>query len=95
MSLHVERLVRQGYVIRERDPADRRVLALRLTDAGVRVKRAQTVLDPARVASVLGRLAPEERRLALEGLALLARAAERETASRGAGASAFGHRAAP
>ena len=94
MSSHVERLVRRGYVMRQRDSLDRRALALRLTDAGVRMKRAQTVLEPSRVAAVLARLDGAERRGALEGLALLARAAEEEMAARSRGISPFSHRAA-
>jgi DNA-binding MarR family transcriptional regulator len=95
MSLQVERLVRRGYVIRRRDRADRRALSLRLTESGVRVKRAQTVLDPPRVASLLGRLTREERERALEGLALLAGAAEEEMAARSRGDSPFSLRAVP
>jgi len=34
MSLTVKRLERGGYVARRRDPADRRVVQLRLTDKG-------------------------------------------------------------
>jgi DNA-binding MarR family transcriptional regulator len=77
MSLAVERLVRRGYILRARDPRDRRRLELRLSPAGVRVKQAQQVLEPARVRGMLAELPAEERALGLRGLALLARAAER------------------
>ena len=83
MSIAVERLVRQGYVRRGRDQADRRRLTLRLSDAGVRIKSAQSVLDPALVRAVLDRLAPAERAAALRGLAILASAASEEVRSRG------------
>jgi DNA-binding MarR family transcriptional regulator len=46
MSLAVDRLERNGYVTRERNEADRRRVHIRLTDAGVRVRRANSVLDP-------------------------------------------------
>jgi DNA-binding MarR family transcriptional regulator len=75
MSLSVERLVRRGYVLRARDPRDRRRLRLRLSPAGVRIKEAQQVLEPDRVRGMLDRLALAERAEALRGLALLARAA--------------------
>jgi DNA-binding MarR family transcriptional regulator len=81
MSLSVERLVRRGYVVRTRDPRDRRRLQLRLSPAGLRVKQASQVLEPARVRGMLAQLPREEREQALRGLALLARAAERYMAS--------------
>ena len=74
MSLSVKRLLAGGYVESERSDADRRVVELRLTTAGVRMKEAQTVLDPARVDAVLGRLSRDERAGAIAGLRLLARA---------------------
>lgn len=75
MSVAVDRLVKGGYVARTVDEADRRRVQLRLTDAGVRVRGAQSVLDPALVADLLATLAPADRDAALHGLALLARAA--------------------
>lgn len=85
MSLAVDRLERSGYVTRERDTADRRRVRIRLTDAGVRVRRANSVLDPALVAEMLQQLPAGEREEALRGLQTLARAAD---ASRQAKASA-------
>ena len=82
MSLTVERLVRRGYVTRSRDAADRRVVSLRLTAAGARLRDAQSVLDPARVKVMVMRLSLEERQEAVGGLALLARAASEEMHSR-------------
>ena len=76
MSLAVDRLERNGYVTRERDAADRRRVRIRLTEAGVRVRRANSVLDPALVADMLQQLPSSERRDALRGLQMLARAAD-------------------
>jgi DNA-binding MarR family transcriptional regulator len=76
MSLAVDRLERNGYVARERDAADRRRVRIRLTEAGARVRRANSVLDPALVAEMLGHLPADERRDALRGLQALARAAD-------------------
>ena len=81
MSVAVDRLARQGYVRRTRDPRDRRRLTLRLTEAGVRIKSLQSVLDPALVRAVLARLAPAERADGLRGLAILAAAAAEEIRS--------------
>ena len=74
MSLNIERLVRRGYVSRERAAEDGRRLKLRLTPAGVRLREAKSVLDPVRVRALLARLAPEQREAGIHGLALLARA---------------------
>src|SRR5690349_16066382 len=71
MSVAVDRLVKGGYVARTVDDADRRRVQLRLTEGGVRVRSAQSVLDPALVADLLAALAPAERDAALHGLALL------------------------
>lgn len=75
MSIAIERLVQGKYVTRTRDAHDRRRLNLRLTPAGVRIKSEKSVLDPARVRAMLECLSGPERRDALAGLALLARAA--------------------
>lgn len=76
MSLSVDRLERLGYVRRARDAGDGRRVHLRLTAAGVRVKEAQSVLEPDRVRGMLAKLSAEERVTGIRGLELLARAAE-------------------
>jgi MarR family transcriptional regulator, organic hydroperoxide resistance regulator len=76
MSVAVDRLQKHGYVRRTWDERDRRRVQLRLTDAGARVRSANSALDPARVEALLGRLTAEEQRAALSGLELLARGAE-------------------
>jgi DNA-binding MarR family transcriptional regulator len=89
MSLATKRLLLQGFITRHRDPSDGRVIQLRLSEAGIRVKERQSVLDGGRVQAVLDRLTAEERFAAIEGLRLLARAsaeAMREySQTRGAG----------
>jgi DNA-binding MarR family transcriptional regulator len=81
MSISIDRLSRDGYVVRGPDPRDGRRVCLRLTAEGVRIKSAKSVLDPERVEAMLGRLNPEERREALKGLELLARASSEQMAS--------------
>ncbi len=76
MSLNLKRLRDAGFVCRERDPEDRRVMNVRLTEAGERIRDALTVLDPERVHAMLRGLRPEDRRWAVRGLALLAEAAD-------------------
>lgn len=80
MSLHVERLVRLGYVRRERNAGDGRRLNLRISSAGLRIREAKSVLDAARVRAMLMRLTSQERAEGIQGLALLARAASEQVA---------------
>ena len=81
MSLSIDRLERKGYVVRLKDAKDRRRVHVRLTTAGVRVREASSVLDPQRVADMVARLSDEDRTRAIEGLGLLARAAEEAMAA--------------
>ncbi len=76
MSLSVDRLERKGYVVRLRDATDRRRVHVRLTTAGVRIREASSVLDSSRVEALVARLNDADRKRAVEGLALLARAAD-------------------
>jgi len=76
MSLAIDRLERKGYVVRLRDAKDRRRVHVRLTTAGVRIKEASSVLDPERVQRLVAQLSDDERKRAVEGLALLAQAGE-------------------
>ena len=82
MSLAVDRLVRQGYVVRDRAESDARVRHVRLTTAGERLRAAQKVLEPQLVRAMLSRLSPAERRDALRGLELLGTAAREQTKER-------------
>ena len=82
MSLNLTRLEGAGFISRERDPEDRRVMNVRLTESGERIRDSLTVLDPDRVDAMLQRLRPEDRRRAVEGLALLADAADALVARR-------------
>jgi DNA-binding MarR family transcriptional regulator len=76
MSLNLKRLEEAGLVRRSRDPADRRVTNVRLTDEGMRVREHFGTVDPGRVARLLDRLHPSERRRAAEAFARLAEAAD-------------------
>jgi DNA-binding MarR family transcriptional regulator len=81
MSITIDRLVRGGYVVRERAQDDRRRLGLRLTPSGVSIKRQKKVLEPELVAAVLARLSERRRAQALRGLELLADAAREMVAA--------------
>ena len=84
MSLTIDRLERKGYVVRLRDVADRRRVHVRLTTGRVRVREASSVLDPALVEALVARLVDEDREPPSHGLALLARAAQAQMASKAA-----------
>jgi DNA-binding MarR family transcriptional regulator len=84
MCITIDRLVRDGYVVRGADPKDGRRVALRLTNSGARLRDQKTVLDADRVKAMLARMNSVERRDALRGLELLATAAGDFMASRAA-----------
>jgi MarR family transcriptional regulator, organic hydroperoxide resistance regulator len=75
MSIAVGQLVQQRYVTRVLDPVDRRKVQLRLTNVGVRVCAANSVLEPTLVEDMLEQLSDRDRLAALHGLELLGRAA--------------------
>jgi DNA-binding MarR family transcriptional regulator len=82
MSISLDRLERQGYLVRARAENDARVRHVRLTPAGEQLRAAQKVLEPRLVRAMLGRLSPADRRLALRGLELLGAAARDQVKSR-------------
>ena len=87
MSISIDRVARLGYVKRERDKKDGRKTNLRLTPQGNKIKQSNSVLDPKAVERILSRLNATERKLALDGLGLLAYAAAMEMKSKSLGKS--------
>jgi len=77
MSITINRLVRQKYVVRKRAVQDARQVNLLLTPAGVHIKSEKSVLDPILVSALLEQLGTNERKQALHGLGLLAQAAHK------------------
>ncbi len=77
MSLNLKRLESVGCVRRSRDPDDRRVMNVRLTDVGQRIKEASSDLDPAKVDEILQALRPQDRTRAVDGVRLLLEGAQR------------------
>jgi DNA-binding MarR family transcriptional regulator len=82
MSIAVDRLERQGYVVRASAESDGRVRHIRLTAAGERLRAAQQVLDPRLVRAMLSRLPAADRRDALRGLEFLGAAAREQSKAR-------------
>ena len=85
MSITVERLYKLGYVERVKDKKDARRVSLTLSRQGARIKKKQSVLDPALVGALLLRLSEKERKIALDGLSLLAYASEMEMKAKSLG----------
>ena len=77
LSAAIARLAELGYLTNEPNGADRRKRELRLTARGAEAIASTSVLNAERVRAALKKLKPAERKAALNGLALLARAARR------------------
>src|ERR1700722_11470558 len=77
LSTAVQRLEALGYLQRMRIHRDRRTIALTLTPQGAKAMAETSVLDSERIAAVLARLTQSERKRALKGLELLAKAAKK------------------
>jgi DNA-binding MarR family transcriptional regulator len=79
LSALVDRLVELGYLQRKRSDFDGRQWELRLTKLGAQAMAETSVLDGRRVRKLLGRLSQRERRRAIDGMGLLAKAAMKGT----------------
>ena len=77
LSAALARLAELGYLTNEPNGADRRKRELRLTARGAEAIASTSVLNAERVRTLLKNLKPAERKAALHGMALLARAARR------------------
>jgi MarR family transcriptional regulator, organic hydroperoxide resistance regulator len=75
LSASVKRLESLGYIVRTPRASDRRQIELRLTAKGAEAMAGASALDRRRIVKLLGQLTPSESRQAVDGLALLARAA--------------------
>lgn len=75
LSAALTRLTRLGYIQSTIVERDRRRKELRLTPLGAQAMASTSVLDMERVRLMLNRLTPLERRSAIKGLSLLAKAA--------------------
>lgn len=82
MSITLKRMEAAGFILRDKDPNDRRVTNVRLSERGARTRENRSMLDPERVAALMARLTPEQRAAAVYGMRLLAEAAERQVGDR-------------
>lgn len=77
LSAAIARLSELGYLTSKPNDADRRKRELRLTARGAEAIASTSVLNAERVQALLDKLNPDERKAAVSGLALLARAARK------------------
>ena len=77
LSAAIARLSQLGYLTSKPNDEDRRKRELRLTARGAEAIASTSVLNAERVQAVLDQLNPDERKAAVRGLALLARAARK------------------
>lgn len=75
LSAAIARLVDLGYISSHATLADKRQRELRLTRLGAEAMAATSVLDESRVTSLVAGLTRGDRKIAAQGLGLLARAA--------------------
>lgn len=75
LSAAIARLAALDYVVQRRGSDDGRAVDLLLSSKGAAAMQASSVLESARVKKMLGNLTASERKHALGGLALLAKAA--------------------
>ena len=77
LSAAIARLSELGYLTSKPDDTDRRKRELRLTARGAEAIASTSVLNAEKVQALLDKLKPDERKAAVRGLALLARAARK------------------
>jgi DNA-binding MarR family transcriptional regulator len=75
LSASIKRLTNLNYLTCDAPANDKRRREIRLTDRGAEAMAATSVLDRERVRGMLKKLKPADRKAAMNGLALLARAA--------------------
>ena len=80
LSASIKRLTNLGYLTCDAPANDKRRREIRLTERGAEAMSATSVLDDDRVRGMLQKLKTSDRKAALNGLALLARAARELTA---------------
>jgi DNA-binding MarR family transcriptional regulator len=83
LSAAITRLAGLGYIARTAKEADRRSAGLTLTALGAKAMADTSVLDRERLEEVLARLTAGERRSAVRGLGLLARASSEAVLAEG------------
>ncbi|MBW3493374.1 MarR family winged helix-turn-helix transcriptional regulator [Bacillus sp. FDAARGOS_1420] len=75
-SEHVKRLIQKGFIIKERNKHDERVVNLTLTKEGIEVLEKHTLLDKEKIKILESQLSKEEQQLIEKAFSLLAKEAK-------------------
>lgn len=75
-SEHVKRLIQKGFIMKERNKQDERVVNLTLTKEGIEVLEKHTLLDIEKIKILESQLSKEEQQLIEKAFSLLAKEAK-------------------
>ncbi|MGN4446230.1 MarR family winged helix-turn-helix transcriptional regulator [Bacillus cereus group sp. MYBK79-1] len=75
-SEHVKRLIQKGFIMKERNKQDERVVNLTLTKEGIEVLEKHTLLDKEKIKILEFQLSKEEQQLIEKAFSLLAKEAK-------------------
>ncbi|PQZ59420.1 MULTISPECIES: MarR family winged helix-turn-helix transcriptional regulator [Bacillus] len=75
-SEHVKRLIQKGFIIKERNKQDERVVNLTLTTEGIEALEKHTLLDKEKIQILESQLSKEEQQLIAKAFSLLAKEAK-------------------
>ncbi|MGG0299914.1 MarR family transcriptional regulator [Bacillus albus] len=75
-SEHVKRLIQKGFIMKERNKQDERVVNLTLTKVGIEVLEKHTLLDTEKINILESQLSKEEQQLIEKAFSLLAKEAK-------------------
>ncbi|EJS65434.1 MULTISPECIES: MarR family winged helix-turn-helix transcriptional regulator [Bacillus] len=75
-SEHVKRLIQKGFIMKERNKQDERVVNLTLTKDGIEVLEKHTLLDKEKIKILESQLSKEEQQLIEKAFSLLAKEAK-------------------
>lgn len=75
-SEHIKRLIQKGFIIKERNKQDERVVNLTLTKEGIEVLEKHTLLDKEKIKILESQLSKEEQQLIEKAFSLLAKEAK-------------------
>ncbi|MFV5174744.1 MarR family winged helix-turn-helix transcriptional regulator [Bacillus cereus] len=75
-SEHIKRLIQKGFIVKERNKKDERVVNLTLTIEGIEVLEKHTLLDKEKIKILESQLSTEEQQLIEKAFSLLAKEAK-------------------
>lgn len=76
VSEHIKRLIQKGFIVKERNKKDERVVNLTLTIEGIEVLEKHTLLDKEKIKILESQLSKEEQQLIEKAFSLLAKEAK-------------------